>query len=494
MFFSAHLIERTICTITYGLAQIARVSTDSQQPGPADSRIGQSARALYLVRSRVVLNYAFDSGTDPAISWLSMPSRDQFIETLLEFPLVQALGLCARRLRLRFALRGGVLRNHLFTLASKDAPPAQFYDYIDPFSDIDLVLEDLEDWPRLAQVISESVPFSGFHRWEVAARGVLYETSKQFAPIAPDRLLLWFDGRSGDASDITVDGLGVDAEETIRQPSLSAKSLAEKSVPAPAFTDVLDLLRLARYSFAFPRIAIDVEPQSLLERINAFSRVEPLWRERSTARSDLRRLEIALLDLIFTAHDWDTAVEFVNTTIARFPSVWSESAPLLRRLLDEAVLSAGTGVGVLLYKQAPQSALSTDLFTNAAPPPSQLGNTKSLVPWVRMSSYGHNPNDCCNYRDFENGVATVAWRTKDSSRTLSDTSSSEIAVIAAVEPLTQEDSLAFRNDPLMLSLPGFVHKGQSFTVRVDHGYVRSYLNRNASFYLGVVPVSDAFNE
>ena len=402
--------------------------------------------------------------------------------------------MCARRLKLRFALRGGVLRNHLFTLASNDRPPTEFYDYIDPFSDIDLVLEDLQDWPRLAQVISESLPFSGFHRWEVVARDALYETSKQFASIAPDRLLLWFDGRSGDRPDIRADGLGVDAEETIKEPSLSAKSLAEKSVRAPAFTDVLDLLRLARYSFAFPRIEKDFESQGLFERINAFSRVDPLWRGRRAALSDLRRLEIALLDLIFTAHNWDRAVEFVNTTVKLFPSVWFEGAPILRTLSDGAVLNAGTGVGVALYKQAPQSELSTELFTNAASPPPQLGNTKSLIPWVRMNSYGHNPNDCCNYRDFENGVATMAWRTKDSSRTLSDTSSSQIAAIAAVEPLTQDDSLAFRNDPLVLSLPGFVHRGQSFTVRVDHGYVRSYLNRNASFYLGIVPLSEPFKE
>lgn len=402
--------------------------------------------------------------------------------------------MCARRLKLRFAIRGGVLRNHLCTLASDDQPAAEFYDYIDPFSDIDLVLEDLEDWPRLAQVISESLPFSGFHRWEVVARDALYETSKQFASIAPDRLLLWIDGRNADKPDITIDGVGVNAEETIRRPSLSANSLAEKSVPAPAFTDVLDLLRLARYSFAFPRMARDFEPRSLLDRINVFSKVDPRWRERRPVLSDLRRLEIALLDLIFTAHDWDTAGEFVNTTIAIVPSVWSEGAPILRTLSGGLALSAGTGVGVVLYKQAPQSALSTELFTNAASPPPELRNTKSLIPWVRMNSYGHNPNDCCNYRDFENGVATVAWRTKDSSRTLSEIASSQIAVIAALEPLTQEDSLAFRNDPVVLSLPSFVHKGQSFTIRADHGYVRSYVNRNASFYLGIVPVSSPLAE
>jgi hypothetical protein len=104
-----------------------------------------------------------------------MPSRDQFVGSLLEFPLVQGLRMCARRLKLRFALRGGVLRNHLFTLASTDRPPADFYDYIDPFSDIDLVLEDLEEWPRLAQVISDLYRLRDFIvgkscRWELCTR------------------------------------------------------------------------------------------------------------------------------------------------------------------------------------------------------------------------------------------------------------------------------------------------------------------------------------
>jgi hypothetical protein len=305
---------------------------------------------------------------------------------------------------------------------------------------------------------------------------------------------LWFDGRNADTPEVTADGLGVDAESTIKEPFLSTKSLAEQSVSVPGFTGVLDLLRLARYSFAFPRVAMDFEPRKLLEGINAISQIEPLWHEPKSARLDLRRLEIALLDLIFTAHNWDAAVEFINTTTARLPRVWSEGAQILRTLLDGAVLGAGTGVGVVLYKQDPQSALTTEMFTNAALPPPELRNTKSLVPWVRMNSYGHNPNDCCNYRDFENGVATVAWRTKDSSRTLSGTSSSEIVVMAAVEPLTQVESFAFRSDPTVLSLPGFAHKGQSFTVRVDHGYVRSYLNRNTSFYLGILPASDAFEE
>jgi hypothetical protein len=120
---------------------------------------------------------------------------------------------------MRFALRGGVLRNHLLTLASGDQLPETFYDYVDPFSDIDLVLGQLEDWSPLAQAISESLPYSGFYRWEVMTQDALRITSSQFALIAPDRLLMWFDGTSGKTTEFTMDGLAIHLEETWKKPS-----------------------------------------------------------------------------------------------------------------------------------------------------------------------------------------------------------------------------------------------------------------------------------
>jgi hypothetical protein len=414
-----------------------------------------------------------------------MPSQDEFVASLFQYPLVQILSTCARRLKLRFALRGGVLRNHLLTLASGDEPPETLYDYVDPFSDIDLVLNDLNDWPSLAKAISESVPYSGFHRWEVIAEDALRTTSKQFASIAPDRLMIWLDGTSGKATQLSIAGLDIDPEETIRYPNLFGRPLGERPILAPPFTYILDLLRLARYAFAFPRVKSEFDLSSFLRDINVISRFAPYGRPTAVDSSDLRRLEVALLDLLFTAHDWDIASGFAKATVTAIPHQWYESSGLLRTLAEGAALSAGTGIGALLYKEGPQSPRSIQLFTDSTAPPPELGDTKSLIPWVRINSYGHTPDNCCNYRDFENGVATVAWRTKTSERTLAQISPTQIALQAAVEPLTQHESAIFRHDPAMLSLPGFVHKSQSFTVRVDHGFVRGYLNRNASFHLGI---------
>ena len=414
-----------------------------------------------------------------------MPSQDEFVASLVQYPLVQILSTCAQRLKLRFALRGGVLRNHLLTLASGDEPPETLYDYVDPFSDVNLVLNDLDDWPSLAKAISESVPYSGFHRWEVISEEALRRTSKRFAFIAPDRLMIWLDGTRGKATQLSIAGLDIDPEETIRYPNLFWRSLAEKPTLAPPFTHILDLLRLARYALAFPRVKSELDLSKFLQDISVISRIAHFGRQTVVDSSDLRRLEVALLDLLFTAHDWDIASSFAKATVAAIPHQWYESAGLLRTLAEGDALSAGAGIGALLYKEGPKSSRSTQLFTDSVAPPPELGNTKSLIPWVRINSYGHTPDNCCNYRDFENGVATVAWRTKTSDRTLAQISPKQIAVMAAIEPLTQHESAAFRHGPAMLPLPGFVHKGQSFTVRVDHGFVRGYLNRNASFHLGI---------
>jgi len=65
-----------------------------------------------------------------------MPSSEQFAENLLALPLIRGLRTFAQRLRIRFALRGGILRNLLFRLESRDASETNLYDFVDPFSDI----------------------------------------------------------------------------------------------------------------------------------------------------------------------------------------------------------------------------------------------------------------------------------------------------------------------------------------------------------------------
>jgi hypothetical protein len=89
---------------------------------------------------------------------------------------------------MRFAVRGGVLRNYLFASLGIHRPEASFYQYLDPFSDIDMVVDDMNDWPRLDQAIASSIPFAGFHHWEATSTRARKESSNRYAMIAADPL------------------------------------------------------------------------------------------------------------------------------------------------------------------------------------------------------------------------------------------------------------------------------------------------------------------
>jgi len=366
-----------------------------------------------------------------------------------------------------------------------------FYEFVDPFSDIDLVVDNAAEWPPLAQAISESIPFAGFHRWEVLPTAAMHHTSKRFGLIPADRLVVWFDGRQGDPTRVFLEGLDVNVEEVVQRPALSFElAWTEPSGPGAAFTQILDLLRLARYSFSFPHIPAGFEPGALLRRAGIKRRVElfpPIPEEQFSL--EFRRLELAILDLVFTATDLRTVSAFLDECREELPPAWLEHSRLLSSIFYQSSLNAGTGIGVVLYKPGPQSALRTRIFNDTRSAPPALGSTKSLIPWLKLSSVGHNPNDCCNYRDFENGVATVAWRLKGQENTFLDIPESGFAAVAAVSQSAHEYAQGSGREPYALSLPGFVRKGRSLVLRVDHGYVRGYLNRNASFYLGLVPIS-----
>jgi hypothetical protein len=390
---------------------------------------------------------------------------------------------------MRFALRGGVLRNYLFGFAAEKVAAKDFYEFVDPFSDVDLVVDSAGDWPQLAQAISESIPFAGFHHWEAQTTTDLHETSKRFTLIPADRLVVWFDGRQGDPARVFLEGLDVDVEETVRHPALRFQ-MAEPSEPNAAFTQILDVLRLARYAFAFPHIPAGFEPADLLRRTAVRKRLEflPPFAEKQFSL-ELRRLELAVLDLVVTAIDLKTVFAFLDECRRELPPAWLERSRLLSSIFYQSSLDVGAGIGVVLYKPGPQSALRTRIFNDTKSAPPALANTKSLIPWLRLPSFGHNPNDCCNYRDFENGVATVAWRLKGHAGAFLDFRESGFAAVAAVLPSAKEYGQGRGQEPIGLSLPGFVRKGQSLVLRIDHSYVRAYLNRNASFYLGLVPVS-----
>jgi hypothetical protein len=419
-----------------------------------------------------------------------MPTREQFTNGLLELPLVRALRTIAVRLGIRFALRGGVLRNFLFASYGTHLPKISFYDYVDPFSDIDMVVEDTSDWPKLAQAIGSSIPFAGFHHWEATSTRAMKESSKRYAMIPADRLLLWFEGRENTFSHVFLDGLDINVDEVVQYPSLQIDTKAFRPEgETEVFDQILDVLRFMRYAAAFPELKTDVDPSDLMKRSEFKRRIAFRYPpQRGQTFAERRRLEMAILDLVFTASDWNRASYLLDMSRLELPPLLLEGSKFLSSVFYQSAFSAGSGVGVVVYKPGPRSRLQLRIFNDTRPIRPGLQNTSSLIPWVRLSCSGHNPTDCCNYNDFQSGVATVAWRSKSPGFHYSALEGSEFAVVAAAIPSPLEHSMgASKSELPLFSAPAFVRKGTSVVIRVDHGYIGALLNRNASFYLGLVP-------
>ena len=424
-----------------------------------------------------------------------MPTPVEFANSLLQLPLIRALRNISARLGLGFALRGGVLRNFLFSYAGETSAEANFYEYVDPFSDIDLVVEDLSEWPHLAQAIASSIPFAGFHRWEVTSTRAMERASRSYTTIPADRLLLWFEGREKTFSNVFVAGLDIDVEEVVRRPALHIDlgGLERGREEVDVFNQVLDILRFARYAAAFPQLKSDIDPADLLRRSEfqrrfGFRRPEQ-GREVSVERG---RLEMAILDLIFTASDWKHAsylLELIRKELPPSPPIWLEESRFLSSVFYKSALDRGSGVGVVIYKPGPRSRPQIRIFDDGGRPRPELQNTRSLIPWVRLSCSGHNPANCCNYSDFQNGVATIVWRNKGSGLGFSKLEGGFAAVAAVMPPRGEYAREASAYEPPLVSVPAYLRRGMSVVVRVDHGYVGGLLDRNVSFYFGLLPTS-----
>src|SRR5271165_4523509 len=91
-----------------------------------------------------------------------------FIEEWIRLSGVNSLLACAERTGVRIGMWGGVVRN--FILDERPIVNGEqslhFIDFVDPYSDINCVLDRVDDWYLVAQSISSSVAFSGYHRWE----------------------------------------------------------------------------------------------------------------------------------------------------------------------------------------------------------------------------------------------------------------------------------------------------------------------------------------
>ena len=124
--------------------------------------------------------------------------RSEILAELSSFSESHVLLECARLSGLRFALRGGIVRSLIVASAlGKNFPiPSAYreslFDLVDPFSDIDVVVDELVHWSRISTFIANALPLASYFRWEVSSLRQVTRLADTYERIPLDRFLLWF--------------------------------------------------------------------------------------------------------------------------------------------------------------------------------------------------------------------------------------------------------------------------------------------------------------
>jgi hypothetical protein len=384
---------------------------------------------------------------------------------------------CSRRAKRRLGLRGGLLRN---LLLSEEARRSVF-DYTDPFSDLDCVVERREDWPMLSSSLASSLAYAAFYRWEVQTLQHITASLGNYPSLPSERLIVWFDGRS-EGKGVSIASLGDNLSSELSADQLPTAFPAEER-ERPFWDRVLVALRRMRSLYQY---AGDPEVRFLLENFN--TTVVP---EYPPTPLTTTRLQILLASIAMTSIHLPLAIKALRLLdeLTRH-ALEQQGGQIWRRLLASAI-DESSRVTTSIYGGR-RGRRRIDLQVQQENSANGSINTfRPLIPWTLMQS-PHDPS-CCEYSDFRFGVAVVASRGA-SPASLSQIEAAEIVALAVDGPIDDlyrpdRDSLGLMEP---LPLPGIVtQSAQSIVLRVDHGFPAAYLDRSTTFFASALSPENA---
>jgi hypothetical protein len=418
-------------------------------------------------------------------------SEASFIEQWTKLAGVSSLLSCADRTGVRIGIWGGCVRNFVLDerpLSDEDREPSlHFIDFVDPYSDIDCVVDRGEDWQLVAQAIAGSVAFAGYHRWECQTFSQVTASLHGYARIAAESFVVWHEGYDSKRQPkITIQVLEGEFESLLRAPlsRMRQRSFGERS--SNPWQELLDTLRLSRYQLQYPSVRRSNENLTFLKPAIA-ERIIEFEEPRTSRIRNFRRFDLAVLDILMTAHDLPDAVEYLRELTRGLPHVITERESVLTQLLERYKPTLSY-LGALVYRQRNDTELRFTLMTRVAGDLSYSG-FRSTIPWTYLWSLGTSSDDCCRHEDFKNGVAVLSWRPSNSSAGYSQSQSLELAPAAQIAPYAPYDDAAEDRAPSvqrLFSIPGIVRAGASLTLRFDHAYMAQLLGRNVAMYVGLV--------
>jgi hypothetical protein len=377
---------------------------------------------------------------------------------------------CAERSRTRLGIRGGLTRN---LLLGKFNAFEDLLDAVDPFSDVDLVVEDRLDGMRVLNLIAASVPFAGFFRWELTTKEEVISWLKHHPHFASDESVIWIDGREGDAV-VTVSTFGTFSGLTLDRP-ISEHDLRERFEGTPPINLLLTYLKLLTILSRRPEQAEEttfVAPfqRLMMERREQFAALDAVSN---------RRMDLQLAKLFGASVELgrETAQLTVLSDLGERPSF---NSPLL---LMMGMLGNKTEAALGMWRSA---RIPFFRLTISSPISFEFGS--SGVNGINFS-LNSRASRCCPYTDFSDGPATVMWR----GTSVPDTPLDRLTLTATAERHDIDDlyetSTGYGDDDgESIHIPNRISRRNGLIARMDHSFFGAALGRSVSMQVTVQEV------
>jgi hypothetical protein len=387
---------------------------------------------------------------------------------LFSIPDFEILADIAARAESPFAIRGGAARNLLarsFGEKEDRLPPlTSISQLVDPFSDIDLVVDDPRDIaPLLLQVYSR-LAVADFLRWEVKTRRQVEEYEHTGAHTTLDGIEIVFrpDKRpTFDRSEAAVHDLST---RQLRG-SVPADWLVRQDRQRGVDSDIV-VLRAARFAAQFG-LALDSEFLESLVRLR-------LPRKGPIAHYAATMLDFAALDIVFTAQTRDVA----STWLHEVEEFLSEPRALSAVTVAQRLVASDRPIIHATAIPAWGDIGPSVEFSDAAS--AVVDGEESVVPWVPLRLPPDTDN-CCR-SDFRLGPLTIAWRSRDDNLIQHAEEVAPVILASPANPYEEPSRLVF-------AVPGIMDSGRSAVARLDWGFAQTMAGGGRLVFVGARQVT-----
>jgi hypothetical protein len=291
-------------------------------------------------------------------------------------------------------------------------------DFVDPFSGLTAIMNDLENWELFAHAIPSCVPLASYYPWQVRSYSELRALESALIFIPANRLLVWFDGPK---ETVRLEGIGCTVDECLSSAVVQRELRLARSLEASPADLLPALLVLCRYAGEHPREhphhvnrpgepvpAVDDRSRDDYERLAqtvanvARVRVKPDRPSEGTGG----RLTSALLNYFFVPADLSSAVTRWRQMTEGIE--WLESVLAPRWAAAARMLSDGIPSGGGIRAVATPWSSEFDHLRRISRRPRHL----AVTPWIPLSVplRGVLPQMAQGVMPFGSGPVTVVWR------------------------------------------------------------------------------------